>query len=47
MENISKVSFGAGPLGGWYNTLNETEAKRAVQRALELGINYFDTAPCN
>lgn len=46
MKDLSAISFGAGPLGGWYNPLNEDEAKKAVERALELGINFFDTAPC-
>ena len=36
---ISEVSFGCMSLG-----LNDADNARLLQRAVELGINYFDTA---
>ncbi|KAL1922048.1 uncharacterized protein VTP21DRAFT_10690 [Calcarisporiella thermophila] len=39
------VGFGAGPIGGKYGSINDEIALEAVRKALELGINYFDTAP--
>ncbi|HNQ90806.1 MAG TPA: aldo/keto reductase [Verrucomicrobiota bacterium] len=43
--NVSRLSFGASALGGLYGKVDEAEGIRAVQTALELGINYFDVAP--
>jgi aryl-alcohol dehydrogenase-like predicted oxidoreductase len=41
---ISEISFGAGPVAA-HMTKNEPERRRkAVQHALEAGINWFDTA---
>jgi D-threo-aldose 1-dehydrogenase len=42
---VSQLGFGAVPLGGLYRDVAEDEAGSTVRRALELGINYFDTAP--
>src|ERR1700761_6415561 len=42
---VSRLGFGGVPLGGLYKDLSEDEASATVRRALELGINYFDTAP--
>lgn len=41
---ISSVSFGAWALGGDFGTVDDSESKRAVLRAIELGVNFFDTA---
>ena len=42
---ISRVGFGCEPLGGTdWGQVEETDAVAAVSRALELGINFFDTA---
>lgn len=41
---ISRVSFGAWALGGDFGTVSDAESKRAVVRAIELGVNFFDTA---
>lgn len=41
---VSGVTFGAWQLGGDWGRLDEAQAKRTVERALELGINTFDTA---
>lgn len=43
--NVSRLSFGASPLGGVYGPVDEAEGVRAVHTAFELGINYFDVAP--
>ena len=42
---VSRLGFGGVPLGGLYKDVAEDEAGATVRRALELGIQYFDTAP--
>ena len=42
---VSQLGFGGVPLGGLYKDMPEDEAGATVRRALELGIQYFDTAP--
>ena len=42
--SVSTVSFGAGPVSGLL-TGDAVDTQRAVvQRAVELGVNWFDTA---
>ena len=42
---IGCMSFGkAGTMHDW--TLNETESEKVIKHALDLGINFFDTANC-
>jgi len=42
---VSRIGFGAEPLGGVdWGTLDETQVLTGVSRAIELGINLFDTA---
>jgi aryl-alcohol dehydrogenase-like predicted oxidoreductase len=41
---VSAVGFGCWEVGGGYGDVEETEFARAVGRALDLGINCFDTA---
>lgn len=43
--NLSKVCFGCEPLGGsdWGN-VDLTDIRDAIERALDLGVNFFDTA---
>lgn len=44
--HVPCICFGAYALGGGYwGAQDEGEAVRAVERALELGMNAFDTAP--
>ena len=43
--SISEIGFGCGNVGGIIIREPNKIRLRAVQRALELGINYFDTAP--
>jgi aryl-alcohol dehydrogenase-like predicted oxidoreductase len=42
---VSEIGFGCGPTAGLIVRGDRETRKRAVARALELGINYFDTAP--
>jgi aryl-alcohol dehydrogenase-like predicted oxidoreductase len=41
---ISAIGFGCWEIGGGYGSIEETEFIKAVNRALDLGINCFDTA---
>ncbi|UCH61820.1 MAG: aldo/keto reductase [Fidelibacterota bacterium] len=43
--SVSILGFGASPLGHEFGAINETEGIRAVQLAIEKGINYFDVSP--
>lgn len=42
---ISELVFGCGAIGGLMIQPDEDKKRRAVARALEAGINWFDTAP--
>ncbi len=42
---VSIIGFGASPLGGEFGRVDPEEGRRAVDRALDWGINYFDVAP--
>ncbi|MFN0073131.1 MAG: aldo/keto reductase [Chloroflexota bacterium] len=42
--NVSVVAFGCGDVGGLMVRGEPQEQRRAVQRALEAGINFFDTS---
>ncbi|HEU5323541.1 MAG TPA: aldo/keto reductase, partial [Methylomirabilota bacterium] len=42
---VSALGFGCGAVGGLMVRGAPGDRERAVARALELGINYFDTAP--
>ncbi len=43
---VPAVIFGAWTIGGWYwGGADDTESIKAVEKALDLGINCFDTAP--
>src|SRR5262245_46050564 len=41
---VSAIGFGCWEIGGGYGQIEEAEFARAVARALDLGINCFDTA---
>jgi aryl-alcohol dehydrogenase-like predicted oxidoreductase len=41
---VSPIAFGAWQLGGEWGEFDEPEAIATVRRALELGVNLFDTA---
>ncbi len=42
--HVSVLGFGCGAVGGLMVRGAETDQERAVARALEAGVNYFDTA---
>ncbi len=42
---VSALGFGCGDVGGLMVRGAPAERERAVARAIELGVNYFDTAP--
>jgi aryl-alcohol dehydrogenase-like predicted oxidoreductase len=42
---VSVLGFGCGNVGGLMVRGSPADQERAVARAVELGINYFDTAP--
>ena len=41
---VSTVSFGAWAIGGTWGEVDDAESKRALFRALDCGVNFFDTA---
>ena len=42
---ISCIGFGCAAMGGYdYGVVDDSESKAAVRKALELGLNFFDTA---
>lgn len=42
---VPRMGMGSAPLGGLFQDVPETRATATVKRALDLGINFFDTAP--
>lgn len=43
---LSAIGFGCWAIGGkWWGPTDDSESGRAVSRAVDLGINWFDTAP--
>ena len=42
--NVSEIGFGCGNVGGLMIRGEHSDQVKAVARAIELGINYFDTA---
>lgn len=41
---VSAIGFGCWEIGGGYGSIEETQFIQAVHRALDLGVNCFDTA---
>lgn len=42
--NVSALSFGAWAIGGTWGAVDDRESMAALHRALDLGVNFFDTA---
>jgi aryl-alcohol dehydrogenase-like predicted oxidoreductase len=42
--NVSTISFGAWAIGGTWGDVRDEESLAALHRALDLGVNFFDTA---
>ncbi len=41
---VSTISFGAWAIGGTWGSVDDRESRAAVHRAVDLGVNFFDTA---
>ncbi|MCE1251913.1 MAG: aldo/keto reductase [Anaerolineae bacterium] len=41
---VSEISFGAWAIGGTWGQVDDSDSLAALHRALELGVNFFDTA---
>ncbi len=41
---ISEISFGSWAIGGAWGSTDDSESLAALHKALELGVNFFDTA---
>ncbi|MCX2953203.1 aldo/keto reductase [Lentzea sp. NEAU-D7] len=42
---VSRLGFGAAPIGNLYREISDEEALGAVEAAWQTGVRYFDTAP--
>jgi len=42
--NVSTISFGAWAIGGTWGAVDDRESLSALNRALDRGVNFFDTA---
>lgn len=42
--NVSAISFGAWAIGSAWGTVNDKDSLAALHRALDSGVNFFDTA---
>jgi len=41
---VSSISFGAWAIGGTWGEVDDADSMRALHRAVEKGVNFFDTA---
>jgi aryl-alcohol dehydrogenase-like predicted oxidoreductase len=41
---VSAIGFGCWEIGGTYGEIDEAQFQQAVQRAVDIGLNCFDTA---
>lgn len=42
--NVSELSFGTWAIGGSWGSVSDAESLRALEEAMEAGVNFFDTA---
>jgi len=42
--NVSSISFGAWAIGGTWGPVEDADSLKALHRAVDLGVNFFDTA---
>jgi aryl-alcohol dehydrogenase-like predicted oxidoreductase len=42
--NVSTISFGAWAIGGTWGPVEDDDSLKALHRAVDLGVNFFDTA---
>jgi D-threo-aldose 1-dehydrogenase len=45
MIELPRLGLGTAPIGGLYEAVEDETARAVIDRAWELGIRYFDTAP--
>jgi D-threo-aldose 1-dehydrogenase len=45
MIALGRLGLGTAPIAGLYAAVDEETARATVDRAWELGVRYFDTAP--
>ena len=45
MIELGRLGLGTAPIGGLYQAVDDETARAVVDRAWELGMRYFDTAP--
>lgn len=43
--NVTKLGFGAAPMGGFRATITEAEAQALLETAWQGGVRFFDTSP--
>src|SRR6187200_2169782 len=43
--HVPALGFGGAAIGNLYRAIDDATAKATIDRALEQGIRYFDTAP--
>ena len=41
---VSSISYGAWAIGGTWGTVDDRDSMASLHKALDLGINFFDTA---
>jgi aryl-alcohol dehydrogenase-like predicted oxidoreductase len=41
---VSTISFGAWAIGGSWGTVDDHDSLAALNRAIDLGVNFIDTA---
>src|SRR5215467_14970276 len=41
---VSSISFGAWAIGGAWGNVDDKQSLASLHRALDLGVNFFDTA---
>ena len=42
---VTELGFGAATLGNLYHVMPDEDAQKSIAKAMELGLNQFDTAP--
>ena len=42
---VTRLAFGAAPLGNLYTAVDDDDASSAVAAAIDVGVRFFDTAP--
>jgi D-threo-aldose 1-dehydrogenase len=42
---VTRLALGGAPIGGLFSAVDDRDAATTIQRAWDLGIRYFDTAP--